>query len=190
MQQTELALISLLIEPLRGQLLPCPPSGLFNGNVNIETQKLKMQAGMLSRPLAGLPLVFSALMLVSAQGCGGGEAVHEVEVTGKITIDGEPIDQGSISFVAADGVARTGGGVIKDGKYIARVAPGEKKVMVLGNKVVGTEPLYKGVPDSPTREKLETVTPPAYNAAHQTPLTATITDQPQSIDFELSKSLK
>lgn len=144
---------------------------------------------MLRRPLADFPLVFATLMLVNALGCGGGEAVHEVEVTGKITIDGQPIDQGSISFVAADGVARTGGGVIKDGKYIARVAPGEKKVMVLGNRVVGTEPLYQGVPDSPTREKLETVTPPAYNAAHQTPLTATINDGPQTLDFELSKSL-
>lgn len=145
---------------------------------------------MLRRPFVSLGLVLSGVMLVSAIGCSGGETVHEVEVTGKITIDGQPIDNGSISFVAADGVARTGGGIIKDGQYIARVAPGEKKVMVLGNKLVGTEPLYQGVPDSPTREKFETVTPPAYNAAHQTPLRATITDGPQTVDFELSKSLK
>jgi hypothetical protein len=141
---------------------------------------------MLRRWLSGWTLAVSALALVSVVGCSGGEAVHEVEVTGSVTIDGQPIDQGAISFVAVDGVARTGGGIIKDGKYVARVAPGEKKVMVLGNKLVGTEPLYKGVPDSPTREKYEMVTPPAYNAAHQTPLTATITDGPQSIDFELS----
>lgn len=145
---------------------------------------------MLRRWLSGWTLAVSALALVSVVGCSGGEAVHEVEVTGSVTIDGQPIDQGAISFVAVDGVARTGGGIIKDGKYVARVAPGEKKVMVLGNKLVGTEPLYKGVPDSPTREKYEMVTPPAYNAAHQTPLTATITDGPQSIDFELTKSLK
>lgn len=145
---------------------------------------------MLRRWLSGWTLAVSALALVSVVGYSGGEAVHEVEVTGSVTIDGQPIDQGAISFVAVDGVARTGGGIIKDGKYVARVAPGEKKVMVLGNKLVGTEPLYKGVPDSPTREKYEMVTPPAYNAAHQTPLTATITDGPQSIDFELTKSLK
>jgi len=149
-----------------------------------------MRVSMLPRSFAGPGFVFAALVLLGVVGCGGGEAVHEVEVTGSVTIDGEPIDQGSISFVAVDGVARTGGGIIKDGKYLARVAPGEKKVMVLGNKLVGTEPLYKGVPDSPTRDKYEMITPPAYNAAHQTPLTATITDGPQTIDFDLTKSVK
>ncbi len=145
---------------------------------------------MLRRSLACFSLVFASVAVLGAIGCGGGESVHEVEVTGSVTVDGEPIDQGAISFVAVDGVARTGGGVIKDGKYLARVAPGEKKVMVLGNKLVGTEPLYKDVPDSPTREKYEMITPPAYNAAHLTPLTATITESQENLDFDLSKSLK
>ena len=93
----------------------------------------------------------SLLLMTFVAGCG--ESSNEVEVSGKITIDGEPVPRGSISFVSADGEAPAGGGVIQDGTYTAKVPPGEKVVLVLGNKLVGEEPLYEGVPDSPTRNK-------------------------------------
>lgn len=143
---------------------------------------------MTPSPIACASYILASFLLLSTIGCA--EQSDEVEVSGNITIDGEPISQGTISFVAVDGIAATGGGVIKDGVYTARVLPGEKSVMVLGNKLVGTEPLYEGVPDSPTRNKYETVTPPAYNAAHLTPLKATITEPQDDLDFELTSSVE
>lgn len=133
-------------------------------------------------------IALALLALASSTGCG--EKKNEVTVSGKVTIDGESIEMGKISFVAADGATPTGGGVIKDGAYTATVAPGEKTVLVQGNKLIGQEPEYEGVPDSPMRDKYEMITPKAYNAAHLTPLKATITEAQEGLDFDLTKDLK
>lgn len=117
-------------------------------------------------------------------GCGSNNP--ELTVSGNVTINGEPIEGGSITFVAEDGVAATGGGTIQNGKYTAIVLPGRKKVLVLGSKLVGEEPEYQGVPDSPMRQVFQTVTPEKYNAAHLTPLTANIEKAGESLDFALT----
>lgn len=122
-------------------------------------------------------------------GCGG-ETTNTVKISGNVTVDGTPVDKGSITFVPADGNTISAGGVIVDGKYTADVPPGEKKVMVLGTKVVGTELVLEGVPDSGTRDKLETITHPIYNASHKTPLSASITEPTDSLNFDLSKNGK
>jgi hypothetical protein len=64
--------------------------------------------------------------------------------------------------------------------------PGEKIVLVLGQKLVGQEPEYEGVPDSPMRDKYEIITPPAYDAAHLSPLKATISGPQDGLDFDLT----
>ena len=131
---------------------------------------------------------FALLTLVVASGCG--EKKNEVQVSGKVTIDGEPIENGVITFIAADGVTPPGGGAIKDGTYTAMVPPGEKIVTVMGNKLVGQEPEYADMPDSPMRDKYETVTPAEYGAKHVTPLKATIGEAQEGLDFDLSKDYK
>ncbi|EAQ82285.1 hypothetical protein [Blastopirellula marina] len=138
-------------------------------------------------PILATTLV-AAVSLLSI-GCSSGTKSNEVKVSGKVTIDGQPIEIGSVSFVSADGATPTGGGNIKDGTYVAFVAPGEKKVLVLGNKLVGKEKLYD-TPDSPTRDKYEKVTPPEYNAFELTPLTASISGAQDDLDFELLKKVK
>ncbi|XZE45771.1 hypothetical protein SH467x_001024 [Pirellulaceae bacterium SH467] len=125
---------------------------------------------------------FAILGFIS--GCGSRNP--ELTISGHVTINGEPIEGGSITFVAEDGVAATGGGTIQNGKYTAIVMPGRKKVLVLGNKLVGEEPEYQGVPDSPMRQVFKTVTPETYNAAHLTPLTATIDKSEENLDFALT----
>lgn len=129
--------------------------------------------------------LFPALaLLVFFSGCGSPNP--ELTISGHVTINGEPIEGGSITFVAEDGVAATGGGTIQNGRYTAIVMPGRKKVLVLGNKLVGEEPEYQGVPDSPMRQVFKTVTPENYNAAHLTPLTATIEKAEENLDFALT----
>ncbi len=113
-----------------------------------------------------------------------------VKVTGKITIDGNPIEQGAIKFMAVDGATPVGGGSISNGVYLAEVPPGKKKVLVNGQKVVGKEPLYKDMPDSPTRDKLVRTTPLAYNNQDATPLEADITGETKDLDFDLNSKIK
>jgi hypothetical protein len=113
-----------------------------------------------------------------------------VKVTGKITLDGKPIEQGAIKFIAADGSTPAGGGSISNGTYLAEVPPGKKKVLVNGQKVVGKEPLYKDMPDSPTRDKLERTTPLIYNNQEASPLEAEISGETKDLDFDLNSKIR
>lgn len=133
---------------------------------------------------------FGVAFVATLVAFGCAEKKREVTVTGKITIDGEPIPMGTITFVAADGDTPTGGGVIKDGEYTASVPPGEKTVLVVGNRSAGQEPEYQDVPDSPMRDKYEMITPEAYNAKHLTPLKVSIRESQNGLNFELTKSFK
>ena len=128
-----------------------------------------------------VPLITLSLCV----GCSSGGKSGEVEVKGTVTIDGQPIPRGSLSFVATDKAAPTGGAVIKDGQFMGFTMPGEKKVVIIGNKVVGQEKLYD-TPDSPTRDKLESVVPAQYGALQTTPLTVTIAGPQDDLKFELT----
>lgn len=131
-----------------------------------------------------MPATFGLALLVLIAGCGGSSS--EALVTGTATVDGNPIESGSITFLseAADGPA--GGGVIKDGKYEARVAPGKKIVMIIGSKVVGERLRLEGVPDSGTEVQLQTITHPLYNTREHSPLRADIAGNTADLNFSLT----
>ncbi len=133
---------------------------------------------------------FGVALVATLTTFGCAEKKDEVTVSGKITIDGEPIPLGTVTFVATDGGTPTGGGAIKDGEYTASVPLGEKTVLVIGNRPAGQEPEYQDVPDSPMRDKYEMITPEAYNAKHLTPLKASIRESKNGLNFELTKSFK
>src|SRR5262245_14822944 len=88
----------------------------------------------------------SAILLFSGWGDG------KVVVRGMVTVDGQPIDEGSISLEPADGQGPTTGGVIKAGKYElvgnAAVEPGKKIVRIVGLRQTG-----KMVPAGPPAPK-------------------------------------
>jgi hypothetical protein len=93
-----------------------------------------------------LSLASIAMMLLS--GCGDGKVV----VRGMVTVDGQPIDEGSISLEPSDGQGPTTGGLIKAGKYelagSAAVEPGKKIVRIVGLRQTG-----KMVPAGPPAPK-------------------------------------
>ncbi|MBA2115191.1 hypothetical protein [Bremerella alba] len=138
-------------------------------------------------PLLAVMSIVCAIPLVL--GCGG-PASTAIPISGTVSVEGQPVEGGLITFISIDGNSPAAGAVIQDGSYQSEVEPGEKKVMVLGNKVVGEEYILAGVPDSGTREKLETVTHPSYNAKHLTPLTATISGPNEELNFDLKKNGK
>ena len=82
-----------------------------------------------------LALLFVALL--ASNGCGDGKVV----VRGAVNVDGQPIEEGSISLEPADGQGPTTGGLIKDGKYEltgnAAVMPGDKIVRIVGLRKTG-----------------------------------------------------
>lgn len=70
-------------------------------------------------------------------GCNKGPKM--VHITGTVSVAGEPIDSGSITFNPADGQGQSDGAVITDGKFEADVAVGAKSVKCYGTKVLDEE---------------------------------------------------
>jgi len=78
-----------------------------------------------------------AACLAACAGCGTGRATVE----GTVTLDGQPIESGSIVFEPADGAGPTAGGQIENGKYrLAEegwVMPGKKIVRIIAIRATG-----------------------------------------------------
>lgn len=101
------------------------------------------------------------LLLLSIVGCSSGRT-DLVEVTGKVTLDGQPIDKGKITFEATDGKGGVEGGSIENGEYSVKTTLGSKAVKINSPKVVGEKKTY-GTADSPTEEVVTEAIPKQYN---------------------------
>jgi hypothetical protein len=98
-----------------------------------------------------LSLAVLALFLLAASGCSSSQA----KVSGKVTLDGTPVDKGSILFEPADGKTATAGGDIVNGAYsVANVPPGPKNVKVSVSKKVGE---HKAFPDDPNSQMIDDI---------------------------------
>jgi hypothetical protein len=77
-----------------------------------------------------LPLV---LFLALIPGCGGSTA----SISGEVTYNGEPVGDGYITFLPADGKTPTAGSEIEHGHYaVDNIAPGPKQVKIEAVKKV------------------------------------------------------
>ena len=125
--------------------------------------------------LAGiLVLVFGGVL-----GCS--KAAPTVE--GMVTLDGQPLETGSITFVPSDGKSQTAGGAIAAGKYGFEVPPGMMKVEITAGKVVGKKKAYE-TPDSPLIDVIEQIIPAKYNS--ETSLSLDVKAGKNSKDFALT----
>lgn len=111
-------------------------------------------------------------------------------VTGTVTLDGAPLDQGSIHFESVDGGnAVNTGAVIENGKYAIPakngLKPGKFKVAISSAPTEATitdpqEAMNAASAAKPPANRI----PPQYN--NQTTLEATVTESgPNSFDFDL-----
>jgi len=62
-------------------------------------------------------------------GCGDGSP-RNCTISGEVTVDGQPVESGSIQFKILEDGDLPGGGMILDGKYQTEVTPGKKKVII------------------------------------------------------------
>jgi C-terminal processing protease CtpA/Prc len=129
------------------------------------------------------------LLLSSALFLSGCHKNNFVKVTGKVMVDGVPVQTGSIAFAPADGQTSVEGAEIKDGVYEAKVPPGEKIVRIRGMKLETSE-VYDAV--SKTKYPSETairITPEKYET-EKSPLKATITKNGEIHDFDIPSKEK
>jgi len=101
-----------------------------------------------------------------------------VDVSGTVTLDGNPIPEGEIIFLAPDGSATPSAGPIRDGKFKCRATRGMKKVQINATRDTGR----KEMDGWPIRES---IIPERYNT--RTELTADVgASKTNDFTFELS----
>src|SRR5262245_39366505 len=104
-----------------------------------------------------LAALLTAVALAIIVGCQGATTS---EVSGTVSYDGKPVERGTITFWSEDGNS-TGGGVIQDGRYVARSVPiGPTVVVIIGDKVTEKKNLYG--PGGPQGELTANYLPARY----------------------------
>lgn len=83
-------------------------------------------------PFRGLGL---ALLLFLVLGCDTGPKMYPV--AGKITFDGEPVEDGVITLIALEPGIAPDAGPIKNGAFHFKAKAGAKKVEIRASRVVG-----------------------------------------------------
>ena len=118
-------------------------------------------------------------------GCGADDGM--ITITGTVTLDGEPVQDGSISLMPVSG-GSMGGGLIEDGYYTAKSSPGEMAVQIHAHKMVQKP--------NPTREEIErglaedrvSIIPAVYN--RQSKLRISVAPDQNNFEFDLTKDGK
>ncbi|AMV29247.1 hypothetical protein VT84_32935 [Gemmata sp. SH-PL17] len=129
----------------------------------------------------GVAVLAGAAALV---GCSGEPDL--VEVTGAVSFDGAPIEDGAIRFYPTDG-KNPAGGTIKDGKYTATKVPvGTSKVVISGAKVVNKKKIYN-TPNSPEMPVTAELLPDKYSKPDKTTLTFEAKRGTNEKNWELTK---
>jgi len=126
--------------------------------------------------------VLSFAVLVCTFGCGGQDP-NRGEVSGIVTINGQPAATGAVAFSPVDGQSPTSGGKIVDGKYTVKASTGTSRVAIRVPKVVGQRKLYN-TPDSPVQPLMEETLPAEYN--DRTTLTLEVKPGANEHNFELT----
>ena len=124
-----------------------------------------------------------ALIALGLSGCSDNGLI---KISGTVTFDGEPIPEGSISFMPVDGKGVTAGGEIKNGKYTAEVSPGEMAVQIYASKEMKKEnPTQEEIERGITSDPVQYI-PEEYNKAST--LRITVADSGGKHDFDLKAS--
>jgi hypothetical protein len=106
-------------------------------------------------------------LLGLASGCGGNPTA---KVSGTVTLDGQPLENGTITFYPTANSGQTAGGGIENGKYTLDASPGEMTVLISANKVTGKHKMYD-TPDSPTVDTVVELIPARYNKTSELKVT-------------------
>ncbi|MBX9677372.1 MAG: hypothetical protein K2X38_01325 [Gemmataceae bacterium] len=127
-----------------------------------------------------LPSLLGALAFFAAIGCGGPSA----PVTGSVTYEGNPVEEGAITFLPTDGKEASRGAMIKGGRYAADMVPGKWTVQISGGRKLAapasSEDAYK---KGQLADKAGMVPPNALGNGGA----IEIKPGPQTFDFALTK---
>jgi hypothetical protein len=106
-------------------------------------------------------------------------------VEGRVTWEGQPLEEGTITFRPADGKGPSAEAPIVKGQYSVNVKPGDKKIAIQGYKVEGQRRASELDPNSPMVPNKRQLIPPRYSDRDKTELTRKIEAGASKLDFDL-----
>ncbi|WP_425615520.1 carboxypeptidase-like regulatory domain-containing protein [Anatilimnocola sp. NA78] len=126
-----------------------------------------------------IALLFGAL-LFTATGCTSAEAT----VSGTVTLDGQPLTKGDVSFTSTADKPLAYGAIDSSGRYQLQtgttkgIAPGSYQVTIVANEVIiPTDPYASPIP--------KLLTPAKYSVPAKSGLTAEVKPGANKFDFDL-----
>ena len=138
----------------------------------------------MSNPTRPLLLAVAGLVVFGlAAGCGG---PPQAKVSGTVTLDGQPLENGTISFYPTANSGQTAGGGIQNGQFTVDASPGEMTVIISANKVVGKNKMFK---DGPETDKVVELIPDRYNKTSELKVTLK-PGANENVNFELTTKKK
>lgn len=110
--------------------------------------------------------VVMAAVLVGVGGCGGAGGPERVEVAGKVELDGQPLDAGTITFIP-QGTGTAATGPIAEGQYALPLtqgpSPGKCRVEILSYRETGRKVEGPTSDGSGRAAEMKQIIPPRYN---------------------------
>ena len=141
----------------------------------------RLQRFAIARPLASL-LVLSLLF----SGCG--PKSDRMEVSGRVTLDGEPLDSASIRFTSLGGKLNAAGALIQDGAYLIPqekgLPPGTYHLEISAADNDAPPVMYHDASGKPGTLTQPERIPPEYNLESQQKVEVTA-DGENKFDFDI-----
>ncbi len=113
--------------------------------------------------LSSFPLfpfqIFLFLLGLSIPGCSDGKS----SVTGSVTMDGQPVASGSVTFIKQGAELAREGAIIQGGSFRTSLPPGTYKLELNGQKVVGKRKQKAFDGSDEEVDLTEEAFPPRYN---------------------------
>ena len=141
-----------------------------------------------------------ALLIIVGMGCGGGDGIKRVKVTGTVTADSEPFANGQIFFTPKNAKDKIlGGGAVTDesGAFTVKHAKGQNGIepgeyIVFFSKFMmpdGSEPpeAEEGDDSQVWERGAVQFVPPDYNSAISTQNIVSVGDSGETLEFSIPK---
>jgi hypothetical protein len=138
------------------------------------------------RQLSNLTLVSIGFLIVAASGCGPDNPLGRKALSGTVTLDGSPLEKGTIEFQPLDGGVQSGD-LISAGKYFIPAhqgaTPGKYRIVIIDT--YDTPPLPPGhMPGDDLPPPPKGKIPPLWNSKSQQTIDVT-KEGPFKFDFEV-----
>ena len=145
---------------------------------------------------SGLRCALVGLFLIGVSACSDGKSAKFIDVTGKVTLEKEPVANASITFTPrgnSEGLPGIGM-TVSDGSYSLMgpqgqkgLMPGEYTVTISRRLNPDGSPVPADDPTPPIESKAKESLPAIYSDANRSQLSARISADAPTADFKLTK---